>query len=179
MKRLFSSLSLLALLAACGSSGGGSDAATPSTDTTIASDVETGDATVAEDVPIPVDVKGTFTISVDITYPPGSVGAGYRPEAAVYLKEDYSDFSQRPGAMPQGALMGTEGSETLKGSLMNFQQTESYPYAWGEYSVVLAIAKTDGMLPEAGKLFIAKAIRTDAYDTLVTIAADDPAWAVY
>lgn len=152
MKHPIASLSLLAILVACGSSDGGSDAATPGADAVVANDVSTDGAVTAEDAPAPgVDVKGVFTISVDVKYPAGSVTAGFRPVAAVYAKADYSDFTKRPESIPQGALIGTEATDSLKGTLMIFSQTEPYQYTYGEYSVVLAVAAADSVMPLEGK----------------------------
>ncbi len=125
-------------------------------------------------------VAGVYTISVDVTFPADAVSAGFRPVAAVYLKAAYSDFTVHPTGIPTGALLGADASGTLQGPIMDFGQTHAYEFAYGDYSLVIGIADTNGMpKPVEGKLFVARAIRTDAPDTVVVIAADDPDWATY
>ncbi len=137
--------------------------------------VTSSDASDAADV-----LAGVYTMSVNVTFPADAVTPGFRPVAAVYPKAAYSDFAEHPTGIPTGALLGTDGATTLQGPIMDFGQTHAYEFPYGEYSVVIGIAATNGMpKPVEGKPFVARAIRTDAPDTVVVVGADDPGWATY
>ena len=171
MIRLLSCLFTMAFLSACGS-----DSTQISADAT--SDISASTETDVWDGITTTD--GTFTISVEVTFPADSVTSGYRPVAAVYKKSVYSDFSLRPDKMPTAALLGVDGAGSLMGPIMDFGQTQTYEFPYGEYSVVVGIAETNGLpKPVVGTLFIVRAIRTDTPDTHVVVVADDPDWTPY
>jgi len=121
--------------------------------------------------------KTGYKISVNATYPDGSIVAGFRPSIVVYSKDAYSDYSARPKAMPMAALLGADNTLTLTGTILNLGQSEDYNFPAGSYSVVFYVSVTAGGTGHApNTIWIAKLVTITDADQSVTVAKDDTEW---